>query len=172
MQAPVVQNDQEQIASTDVAAGDTDKDREMITAEETVATGGVAAAINADSAAANTVISEYLAPSAFQAEAKKAAMEKDVGRGMLESKGASAMEAGMDEFAAGQYKNAAVFFEQVKDSQPGNYKAVYHLAYCYFSEKQYKKALETLAPILKDKENDFYKEASVLSDTIKTMNNR
>jgi tetratricopeptide (TPR) repeat protein len=156
MQAPVVQNDQEQIASTDVAAGDTDKDREMITAEETVATGGVAAAINADSAAANTVISEYLAPSAFQAEAKKAA----------------AMEAGMDEFAAGQYKNAAVFFEQVKDSQPGNYKAVYHLAYCYFSEKQYKKALETLAPILKDKENDFYKEASVLSDTIKTMNNR
>jgi TolA-binding protein len=172
MQAPVVQDDLEQTASADVATGDTTEVLEMVAHEEAVIVGGVESAQKTDSAVVQTVVTEYRAPLAIQAEAKKTSAEKDAALGMAASKSASVMETAMEAFGAGNYGYAAKLFLQVTESQPDNTKAAYYLGYCYFMEKQYKKALETLAPILKDKRNDFYKEATALSDTIKTVNNR
>lgn len=172
LQVPVVQDDLEQTASEDGVTGDTTEVMEMVSYEEAVTAGGVVSAINVDSAAVQTVVAEYRAPLAIQAEAKKAAAEKDAAVGMAASKSASVMEVAMEEFGARNYSHAAALFRQVTESRPDNYKATYYLAYCYFMEKQYDKALGTLAPILQKKVNDFYKEAAALSDTIKTVNNR
>jgi hypothetical protein len=82
------------------------------------------------------------------------------------------MDIAMEEFNAGDYFQAATFFEQVVTNQPANGKAAYHLAYCYFMEKRYKKASKALDPLLKDAGNEYYSEALILAEKIRTAKDR
>jgi hypothetical protein len=167
-ESPVVSEVKNPMAIAGITRADTIETKALALVREEEPAGAIATATVADSTAANEVIVEYQVPHVIQADAKKAAAEKDAGQGMRGSKDVSIMEIAMQEFTAGNYNRAKVFFEQVTSNEPNNYKAVYHLAYCYYMEMQYKKASRMLAPILKDAKNDYFKEATALSDTLKS----
>ena len=78
----------------------------------------------------------------------------------------STMKLAMIYFQAKEYSSAMKMFQDILASDSLNYKAIYHLAYCYHELKRDKKARKELSKILSDSSNTFYPEAQILKKKI------
>jgi len=81
----------------------------------------------------------------------------------------SAMEQAMLHYREREYKQASALFKQILNQDSTNFRAVYHLAFCYVELNKVKKARKELEKILADPENEYYAKARTLQEKINLL---
>lgn len=103
----------------------------------------------------------------IRATRQKASNQSDSrGGGLFQKMGPSLMNQAMERYEQSFFPEAAALFQEVISADPENYKAIYHLALCYYNMQRPKKALRILKWVLEDPDSTYYKEANRLRTTI------
>jgi hypothetical protein len=112
-----------------------------------------------EATARNSIVAEGISVEKMATKAKAAELSGKPDSSTL-------MDIGMQEFRAGNYTQAALFFSQLTANDTANREADYHLALCYYYTGETKKAIRILKSIGRDTLNPYLAPANELLEKI------
>lgn len=94
---------------------------------------------------------------------------KKSGAKMFRNQKPDAMRLAMTRFQEHEFEAAALQFQDIIDREPENFKAIYHLAFCYLEMGKEKKAKKLVEKLLEEPGHDYYDQAVELNQKIKRI---